>query len=262
MGKIKNMKSDTLFHLREKDDWNYVWENAKLPDILKLDSLFGYCFDKVMDKHLKIDKPKEKKFLEIGCASGRFMIYINKKFNFKVYGIDYSPTGCELAKKNLELTQTKGTIICDDLFNIKKLKKESFNVVFSGGFIEHFEDTKTVLKKHLDLLKPGGLLIVEVPNMYGLHGLLFRIFNKQLYNKHKLITIKMVKNCLEDLRMQIKECSYIGSVIFESGGKPKFIQSFFLFLNKISFLSTKIFKITFQSIHISPYFIVIGKKIS
>jgi 2-polyprenyl-3-methyl-5-hydroxy-6-metoxy-1,4-benzoquinol methylase len=44
--------------------------------------------------------------------------------------------------------------------------------VISFGFIEHFDNPENVIQKHLDLLKPGGILIVGVPNFTGIHGIL------------------------------------------------------------------------------------------
>jgi 2-polyprenyl-3-methyl-5-hydroxy-6-metoxy-1,4-benzoquinol methylase len=43
--------------------------------------------------------------------------------------------------------------------------REAFDVVLSGGFIEHFTDVAAIVQKHLQLLKPGGRLVVMIPNL-------------------------------------------------------------------------------------------------
>ena len=52
-----------------------------------------------------------------------------------------------------------------------------FDVVMSRGFIEHFDEPSSVVDRHLDLLKPGGLLVVSIPNLRGVNGLLTRFFH-------------------------------------------------------------------------------------
>lgn len=34
-----------------------------------------------------------------------------------------------------------------------------FDIVYSLGFVEHFEDLNIVIKKHTELLKPAGILL-------------------------------------------------------------------------------------------------------
>jgi len=37
------------------------------------------------------------------------------------------------------------------------------------GFIEHFDEPVGVVVRHLDLLKPGGILLLGVPNYGGIY---------------------------------------------------------------------------------------------
>lgn len=256
MGASANTKNNFVDELRSESEWDSVWKKANLPNTLNRKSLFGFHFDKLMKKHLR----KGGKLIEIGCAGGKFLVYFKQEFDCDVYGVDYSPEGCKLAEKNLELANIQGTIICDDIFRCENLEKGFFDVVFSGGFIEHFDDTEAVLKKHVDFLKIGGKLVIELPNMLGLHGYMFKLFNKQLYYRHKLLTAKMVEQCFLNLGIQMIESKYIGSLILESGGKPLFIQPFFCLVNKIFYFVFKTLNLFFQSERISPYIVVIGEK--
>jgi len=250
------MKRETICELRSEDEWDQAWKKARLPKTLNTNSLFGFCFDKLMKKHLQMGM----KLLEIGCAGGKFLIYFKQKFDCDVFGIDYSPVGCKLAEKNLALTKTNGTIICDDIFECKGLEKESFDVVFSAGFIEHFDRTEEVIARHIDFLKPGGKVIIGLPTMLGFHGFIFRVFNRELFYKHKQLTKKMVEECFSNLGIQIVESSYIGVIQLESGGKPKYIQPLFYVLNKIFYVILRTRNMFFESQYVSPYIVVIGEK--
>jgi glycosyltransferase involved in cell wall biosynthesis/SAM-dependent methyltransferase len=48
---------------------------------------------------------------------------------------------------------------------------ESFDLVFSQGLIEHFEDPSQMLAAHVALVKPGGWLVISVPQKYNLFTL-------------------------------------------------------------------------------------------
>ena len=242
--------------LREKSDWDVVWTKTKFPKRFNLKTCFGAEFNKLMHKYIV---PKSK-ILEIGCASAQFLIYFKEHFDCDIYGMDYSEQGCQMANQNLKAADVRGNIICDDIFESNRIEKGFFDIVFSGGFIEHFEDTGKVVEKHLDFLKDDGLLIIELPNMSGLHGFIFRVFNKDLYFKHKPLTLNMVKEVFESFNISILEAGYIGSIILESGGKPRWTVPFFYTLNKMVYFLTSIFNFTFNHPNYSPYMIIVGKK--
>ena len=64
--------------------------------------------------------------------------------------------------------------------------KGSFDMVMSLGFIEHFTDVEKAVGIHLELLKPGGTLVVEIPNLSGINRMVFRLFNRELLEMHNL----------------------------------------------------------------------------
>ena len=49
-----------------------------------------------------------------------------------------------------------------------------FHIVYSLGFIEHFKELNIVVKKHTELLKPGGILLLGVPNLGGIYSFLLK----------------------------------------------------------------------------------------
>lgn len=44
-------------------------------------------------------KTGHKRVLEIGCALGRWLVYLSRQFGSRVYGIDYNENGCKLAEE-------------------------------------------------------------------------------------------------------------------------------------------------------------------
>ena len=127
--------------------------------------------------------------LEVGSAPGEFLVEMASRYECVPYGIDYSKPGVELNR----LVFKRGglnpeNVIHGDLFSeeIQERYKDEFDVVLSRGFVEHFADVPAVIEKHVGLLKPGGHLIITIPNIAGANYLMTRIFNPDLIPIHNL----------------------------------------------------------------------------
>jgi 2-polyprenyl-3-methyl-5-hydroxy-6-metoxy-1,4-benzoquinol methylase len=145
-----------------KDFWETSWK--KIP-FGKYQGIEKYlAINKKLDLLFKQFLEKgNKKVLEIGCAKAKKLIYFAKEFDYEVYGVDYSEKGVKIAKENLRIAGVKGTILCEDIFQTT-FEKESFDIVYSMGLIEHFENPSRIIDAHIKLLKRGGTLIITIPN--------------------------------------------------------------------------------------------------
>ena len=117
-----------------------------------------------------------KTIFEIGVYPGRF-IYHFGKLGYELNGIDqtqYLPALVEWLKFNNFKT---GSFDQADALTLNKEKQ--YDVVFSAGFIEHFECFEEIIDLHAKLVKPGGHVYITAPNFGGsvqlkLHSLLDR----------------------------------------------------------------------------------------
>ena len=148
-------------NLTETEYWNKVWKNPALPIALDIRSYPIKRFHEVFEKLLP-QKPGLK-LLELGCATGKWLLYFAKQFEYKIYGIEYSPAGYQLTLDNISISGAKAEIVQGDMFVTDF--PEKMDIVFSYGVIEHFSYTKKVLQRHLDFLVPGGMIAVVVPNI-------------------------------------------------------------------------------------------------
>jgi len=100
-----------------------------------------------------------KRLLEIGSCTG---VFLNEARNrgFEVEGIELSEGNCQIAKTSFGLD-----LRCIDVEE-QDFSPESFDVVFSSHVFEHLMDPLAVAKLLTDLLRPGGFLMMEVPNQY------------------------------------------------------------------------------------------------
>jgi SAM-dependent methyltransferase len=153
-----------------------------------------------------------KDFIEIGGYPGTFSIYLKKSKNYDVTILDSfidREKIREMERLN-GLVENSINIIKADLAGFKTEKK--YDVVMSNGFIEHFEDVKTVIGAHLDLLKVGGLLFVALPNFLGLNGLAQKLLDKKNYLAHNLSIMdpKNLSDVLSEFGLQDMKISYYG----------------------------------------------------
>lgn len=167
--------------LTDKEYWNSKYE----PKVkVKLSGLRGFQYYEI----LKMIQPfmKGSNIIEIGCAPGNLLLDIAKTFNLEPYGVEYAPKGAEMTKDNFKANGfEEKNVILADFFDEKfqNDNKEKYDIVASFGFIEHFDNTNEVIKKHMNLLKKEGILILTIPNMKK--GNRF-FFTKDILNKHNL----------------------------------------------------------------------------
>jgi 2-polyprenyl-3-methyl-5-hydroxy-6-metoxy-1,4-benzoquinol methylase len=124
-------------------------------------------------------------YIEIGCAPGKLLAWTAWKFKANVSGLDYSDNGMRSAKELFSALDLQADLRCEDLFQNSFLK-ESFDLVTSFGLIEHFENPLEVIQKHIELLKPGGVAVIAIPNYGGIYGQIQKKIDKENLLIHNL----------------------------------------------------------------------------
>jgi len=99
---------------------------------------------------------KKGSLLEIGSHAGVFL-NTAKEMGWEVTGIEPNPLPRIYSEKNF------GLKVYSESFEQAPLKDDTFDVVIATHVIEHIYDPKVFIKKAYDLLKPGGVLVLETP---------------------------------------------------------------------------------------------------
>lgn len=168
--------------LTEVDFWNNYWGKISLPSEINMSHSFDRCLARELKDQLTYTSGD---IFEIGCAPGKWLAYIWKECGLKPSGIEYSEPGMNATLKNFHILKIpSGQIIDGDFF--KKIPDHLFDVVMSLGFIEHFDNVDEVVDLHLQWLKPGGTLILGVPNFNGITKNIQRILDQSILDKHNL----------------------------------------------------------------------------
>jgi len=101
------------------------------------------------------------KVLDIGCGDGSTLMWLKdvKKCSW-IGGVEIVPDAAEKARKKLDMVY-EGNIDAMDL----PLERSSLDLILCLDVLEHLIDPWSVTRRIQNLLKPGGALIVSVPNV-------------------------------------------------------------------------------------------------
>jgi len=183
--------------------WNSTWKN--LPP-------FRHYQGPVFEQHPILAKylvrTNGAAAIEIGCVPGNYMVYLNKEFGYRVDGIDYSDK-LDYVRANLEYNRIfDSKLFAGDFFEFSP--SEQYDLVFSGGFVEHFDDYELVVRKHAELAKRGGTVVIFLPNLAYLHKCLSWLFARDTLRVHRLQLMDKtrLRRTLEKAGLQVLHCDY------------------------------------------------------
>ncbi|AKT38568.1 class I SAM-dependent methyltransferase [Chondromyces crocatus] len=151
-----------------------------------------------------------RSFLEIGCAPGRILADFCGRLGFTAYGLDYTadPEVIEnnLRKRGLDV----GKIHKADFFTWES--EERFDVVASFGFIEHFEDADRVVDRHFELCKPGGTVVIGMPNFGGAQRALHWLLDRKNLLRHntKIMNLPFLESAAARNGAELVQARYTG----------------------------------------------------
>lgn len=162
--------------------------------------------------------------MEIGCYPGKFLSVFGEK-GYELNGID-SFSGLDALPRWLK---GKG-YRCSDFYKVDFLDFKSpikYDVVCSFGFIEHFEKWPEVLDKHLELIKTGGILVIDVPNLNSpVYHFLYEFLEPSVLANHVLpsMDVAAITSVLAAKGCRIERAEYVGHFYFRFVTKHDFFH--------------------------------------
>jgi len=207
--------------ITEKSFWEEYWGEIKLPNKINLD----FKNDRVIAKTISKNVPKAKTHqiaLEIGCAPGKWMVFLYEQLNYSVYGFEYLDIAASKTIENLRLCE-----VPEDKFNIitadflTQIPEPRYDLVISLGFMEHFDNYKDIFQKHLDYTTNDGYVVIGFPSFRGLNYycqlLIDKLAGTEIILNHNISMMdkKLMEEMISESNKELLFIDYVGG--FEAG---------------------------------------------
>ena len=193
----------------EKQSWDELWRSRKrfyvYRNVLKAAESF-------------LGGVEGRSILEVGCGRGATLLEFARR-GANVVGLDYSEEALAVCRRAESQNGIAGQarFVHGDATNLP-FPAESFDFVFSVGLVEHFQDPAAILAEQHRVLRPGGYLLVQVPQKYS------------LYTGLKKVMIRLGRWPYGGWETEFSD-QEISALVSETGLEPKYVYgygSFFL----------------------------------
>jgi len=140
--------------------WQSFWEQARtlsLADVYDNDG-------RVVREILAQGEPTARRILEVGAGSGRDAVALARA-GAKVVTVDYAVGSLALTARAVAAAAADVRPVGGDALALP-FRDGAFDVVYHQGLLEHFRDPRPLLAENIRVLRPGGLLVIDVPQKW------------------------------------------------------------------------------------------------
>jgi len=141
------------------------------------------------------------KLLDVGCGTGIFLGEVQRNGNWEICGVEPVATAADYVRNVL------GCEVFQTPFLNAGLKENQFDVLTMWNVLEHLYNPIANTQYAYNLLKPGGVLVISIPNVESLENKIFRQYwlgwdlPRHLY----LFPQKQIEIMLSEIGFQVKE---------------------------------------------------------
>lgn len=120
----------------------------------------GY-FSDAKPAFLELIDPRGLRVLDLGCGGGYNGALLKRAGAREVVGVELHAGAAAQARKRLD------AVVQGDLahLDLAQLGDEPFDVILASDVLEHLAEPEAVLARALTRLRPGGAVVVSLPNV-------------------------------------------------------------------------------------------------
>lgn len=141
--------------------------------------------------------------LDVGCGRGHILAFLASR-GWDVHGVELNESAARHARDSLGLDVSIGG------FDAVQFPPEHFDVVILWHVLEHLSDVRTTLDGVLRIVKPGGLVVIAVPNIASWQARLTRYhwFHLDLPRHYVHFSEAWLREKLASLNLRIVEVNH------------------------------------------------------
>ena len=137
-------------NINSNDYWDGVWlEEEGRNAEREYPELFPYVIARI---------PERSSVVDIGCGTGFLLERIKKQKNAQVFGLDISLSAIKVMKEKRGIDGVATPI------PPIPLKDDTYDVAICTEVLDHLDNDQGAIKEAIRITKPGGLILVTVPN--------------------------------------------------------------------------------------------------
>jgi len=205
-----------------QQEWQQLYENKYFEhaDVTSWQKKLRDSERKKRFKHLLQSLKTDKgKFLDIGCGEGHVLQ--------EAYSNGFEPYGVDIAN-NLSTEFSKFNFFNGNIIDAK-FPNNYFSVIYMDSVLEHVMNPMETLHELNRILKPGGVLLLIVPNEDSLENSFLRLLYSITFQSHKYGKIKPLVSPyhvqgynVSSLKMALSKSSFSKTLIKGFGGSYAF----------------------------------------
>ena len=155
----------------QKEAWQDIWKRRGILTSV-VDSgrtIYNWFFRRYLRKYTR----PHKRLLEVGCGTSTLTLSLAPEIAALV-GIDNAESALELSRSHAQrLGVTNSTFEIEDCLALPY--ENEFDMVWSQGLLEHFDDPVAVAAQHFKATKAGGIALISIPYRYSYHAVWYLV---------------------------------------------------------------------------------------
>jgi ubiquinone/menaquinone biosynthesis C-methylase UbiE len=171
-------------------DKEFYQEDSKYPTL-------KYRHNYMLKRIDGLNFPENAKVLDIGCGPGEMVLDL-MKHNWEIWGIDIAQSMIDIASKKIEKNKTRPNIAHLAVGDIENLSFEenSFDLIVCAGVIEYLADDQKWSREITRVLKPGGVLLINITNKYAIRNWTTQMIEKLKGSKSLFAVMNFIKQII------------------------------------------------------------------